>query len=76
MKSNSLEHLGKDYNFNWWRCAGSNRSLKTAYISVYMLSKVEKFHSMTTQLPKAIIKLRFKISLQVSINSSKIIYLL
>ncbi|KLD96392.1 hypothetical protein AA20_12070 [Aliarcobacter butzleri L348] len=40
-----------------------------------MLSKVEKFHSMTTQLPKAIIKLRFGISLQSSINPSKIIYL-
>jgi len=47
-------------NRKWWRCAGLNRSLKTAHKSVYMFSKVEKFHFMTTQLPKAIIKLRFE----------------
>ena len=45
---------------DWWRCPESNRSLKTYHNSVYMLSEVEKLHSLTTQPPKAIKKLRFE----------------
>lgn len=59
----TVSSINISFRMYWWRCAGSNRSLKIAHISVYMFSKVEKFHFITAQLPKAIIKLRFKISL-------------
>ena len=62
MAQNFLDEF-RSYDFKyWWRCAGSNRSLKTSTTSVYMFSKVVKFHLIATQLPKATIKLRFKIS--------------